>query len=230
MRHAIPTLRSITVRTERGKSPVLDALIPRSSKRFVVAPKLTRVVLRGQPTLVHKAGKAMAAGLWPALQDLDVSSCRANASQFENLARALRAGRAPRLRVLIWDSQSWTRAQGLHDAVLAALASGQCPLVELLSFADNRFFPEHCIGMLGDALMACSNLRVLEMDCAQSPEIVIYTLRRALETRYRYVPRLTWIKVQTVVGEGTTGFRALGRRIHRVRVMIDMEAVGSKTS
>lgn len=205
MKHTIPTLRSINLYVEKGdKCSVLDALIPRSSKRFVVAPNLTRVKLEGQATLVHKAGKVIAAGLWPALEELNVSNCRANAGHFENLAGAIRSGRAANLRLLNWDCQTEIRGKpvrqggrphgsvnGVDDVILSALASGQCPLVERLSFTKNRFCPEHQITMLGDALRACSNLRVLQMDCSRSPGRELRTLTSALKAGH--VPRLTRI-------------------------------------
>ncbi|CAM9392261.1 unnamed protein product, partial [Pylaiella littoralis] len=196
MRHNIPTLRSINLYIESGdKCSVLDALIPRSSKRFIVALNLTSVKLEGQATLVHKAGKATAAGLWPALDELNVSNCRANTGHFENIAGAIRSGRAPNLRVLNWNAQSSIRerreSRRVDAIILSALASGQCPFIERLSFTDNRFCPEHDIDMLGDALRACSTLRVLEMYCSRSQGHELETLTSVFEAGH--VPRLARI-------------------------------------
>lgn len=168
----------------------------------------------------------MAAGLWPALEELKLS---ANTSQFDNLARAIRSGRAPSLRVLVVDGQSRTRRTGLCDVIFSALAAGQCLLIELLSFTDNKFCPEHRIDMLGDALKTCSNLRVLKVDCSQSPEREMSTLRKALEAGY--LPRLTRIyaRSNTIGGRGPE-FRALRRvaeqRASRVRVTVGGWMVG----
>lgn len=191
MKRVIPTLRSINLFVRGGKCSVLDALIPRSSKRFVVAPNLTCVKLRGQATLVHKAGKAIDAGLWPALEELNLSECRANVGHFKNLVRAIWSGRALNLRLLNWNGQSENRDKRLDDVVLSALASGQCPLIEHLSFTGNRFCPEHAIDMLGYALRACSNLRVLKMDCSRAPGRELRTLTRVLEAGH--VQHLAWI-------------------------------------
>lgn len=81
--------------------------------------------------------------------------------------------------------------RGIDDVILSALASGQCPLIERLSFTKNHFCPEPFIDMLEDALRACSNLRVLEMDCSRSPGFELRTLTSVLEAGH--VPFLTRI-------------------------------------
>ena len=78
-RHSIPTLRAITVKEVAGchgrnrVAPIIGELAQKC-----VAPKLTRVELRYGSTGVQKAGKAIAAGLWPELEELLLPHCHSN--------------------------------------------------------------------------------------------------------------------------------------------------------
>ncbi|CAM9630955.1 unnamed protein product [Ectocarpus fasciculatus] len=200
VQHSIPTLREITIRgypAYNGRARVgaiLGGLVPLSAKRHRVAPRLARVHLEYGATGVAKAGKAVAAGLWPALEELTFSHCRANAGHFRDLARGLRSGLAPKLRVLGWDDQSCVRDVAVDDVILSALSWGQCPLVESLSFTGNHFCPEHRIGYLEDVLWACPRLRELRMDCSRTPHHQLGILARALVGGH--VPRLERLLVR----------------------------------
>ncbi|CAM9613864.1 unnamed protein product [Ectocarpus sp. 4 AP-2014] len=171
-------LHVVCVRSRVGA--ILGELVPLSAKRHRVAPRLSRVHLVDGATGVAKAGRAVAAGLWPALEELTFSHCRANAGHFRDLARGLRSGLAPRLRVLGWDDQSSVREASIDDVILGALSWGKCPLVERLSFTGNRFCPEHSIGYLEEALWVCPRLRELRMDCSRTPHRQLRVLAGAL--------------------------------------------------
>lgn len=201
VRHSIPTLRWITIRGGVGQdgrarvAPIVGELVLLSSKRHRVAPRLKRVELVAGATGVAKAGKAVAAGLWPALEVLSFSHCRGNAGHFKDLADGLRAGRAPFLRALEWDDQSSIRKRPVDDVILSALAGGMCPRLESLSFKDNHLFcPEYSIFYLKDALRACPNLRVLAMDCSRTPCRQLHDLARAL--RKGWMPKLDFLYVR----------------------------------
>eukprot|EP00752_Nemacystus_decipiens_P010780 g9589.t1 len=200
VRHSIPTLRWITVNggvRQDGRArvaPIIGELVPLSAKRHRVAPQLKRVELMAGATGVAKAGKAVAAGLWPALEVLSFTHCRANAGHFEDLADGVFAGRVPNLRSLEWDDQSCIRKKPLDDVILAGLAGGACPRLNYLSFKDNRFCPEYSISYLEDALRACPNLRVLAMDCSRKPCMQLRDLARAL--RKGWVPKLEFLYVR----------------------------------
>ncbi|CAB1102499.1 unnamed protein product [Ectocarpus sp. CCAP 1310/34] len=200
VRHSIPTLREITIRgfpTWNGRarvSAILGEAVPPSAKRHRVAPRLSRVHLVDDATGVAKAGRAVAAGLWSALELLTFSHCRANAGHLRDLARGLRSGLAPRLRVLGWDDQSSIRETSIDDVILGALSWGKCPLVESLSFTGNRFCPEHSIGYLEEALWVCPRLRELRMDCSRTPHRQLRVLAGALEGGH--VPRLEKLLVR----------------------------------
>ena len=201
VRHSIPTLRRITVSGGKGHhhgrfrvAPIIGELVPLSAKRRRVAPQLRRVELVAGATGVAKAGKAVAAGLWPALEVLKLSRCRANASQFEELAHGIRTGRAPHLRVLNWDDQSCIRKRPVDDVILSALAWGRCPRIESLSFTGNHFCPEHRILYLKDALKACPGLLSLEMDCSRRPCVQLHDLTCAL--RKGHLPNLVYLFVR----------------------------------
>ncbi|CBJ33926.1 hypothetical protein Esi_0711_0001 [Ectocarpus siliculosus] len=200
VQHSIPTLREIAIRrypTWNGRARVgaiLGELVPLSAKRHRVAPRLARVHLVDGATGVAKAGRAVAAGLWPALEVLTFSHCRANAGHFRDLARGLRSGLAPRLRVLGWDDQSSVRDVAVDDVILGALSWGQCPLVERLSFTGNRFCPEHRIRYLEEMLWVCPRLRELRMDCSRTPHHQLRVLAGALAGGH--VPRLERLLVR----------------------------------
>lgn len=200
VRHSIPTLRRIEVNggvRQDGRArvaPIIGALVPLSAKWHRVAPQLRRVELIAGATGVAKAGKAVAAGLWPALEVLSFTHCRANAGHFEDLADGIFAGRAPNLRALEWDDQSCIRKKSVDDQILSALAGGACPRLESLSFKDNHFCPEHSILYLKDALGGCPNLRVLAMDCSRRPCMQLRDLARAL--RKGLVPKLDFLYVR----------------------------------
>ncbi|CAM9512174.1 unnamed protein product [Ectocarpus fasciculatus] len=200
VRHSIPTLRGITIRgypTWNGRARVgaiLGELVPISAKRHRVAPRLSRVHLVDGATGVAKAGKAVAAGLWPALEVLTFSHCRANAGHFRDLARGLRSGLAPKLRGLGWNDQSSVRDVAVDDVILGALSWGRCPLVERLSFTGNRFCPEHSIRYLEEALWVCPRLRELRMDCSREPHHQLRVLAGALAGGH--VPRLERLLVR----------------------------------
>lgn len=172
----------------RNVAAILGVLVPLSAKRHRVAPVLTRVRVRDGSNAVAKVGKAIAAGLWPELQQLFLPHCHANAGHFRNLAVGLRSGRAPELRVLNWDGQTYHREKPLDVVILSALAAGKCPRIKSLSFTENKFCPEYRIDSLGDALRACRNLRELSMDCSRSPCREVEVLTRALQAGY--APRL----------------------------------------
>lgn len=140
---SIPTLRSISVKGRRSRdasrvAAILEELVPLSAKAYRVAPKLTRVELCHSATAFSKAGKAIAAGLWPALEELVVPSCHANLGHTKKLVLGLRSGRAPNLRTLNWDEQANTRCRNgyknLNDAILSAVSAGKCPRIERLAF------------------------------------------------------------------------------------------------
>ncbi|CAM9109349.1 unnamed protein product [Ectocarpus sp. 13 AM-2016] len=177
-----------------GVGAILRELVPLSAKRHRVAPRLARVHLADGATGVAKAGRAVAAGLWPALEVLTFSHCRANAGHFRDLARGLRSGLAPRLRVLGWDDQSSVRDVAVDDVILGALSWGQCPLVERLSFTGNRFCPEHRIRYLEEMLWVCPRLRELRMDCSRTPHHQLRVLAGALAAGH--VPRLERLLVR----------------------------------
>ncbi|CAM9207846.1 unnamed protein product, partial [Ectocarpus fasciculatus] len=179
---------------ELGVGAILGGLVPLSAKRHRVAPRLVRVHLEDGATGVAKAGKAVAAGLWPALEVLTFSHCRANAGHFRDLARGLRSGLAPRLRELGWDDQSKIRDVAIDDVILGALSWGQCPLVQRLSFTGNRLCPEHSIGYLEEALWVCPRLRELRMDCSRKPHHQLRVLAGALVGGH--VPRLERLLVR----------------------------------
>ena len=199
VRHSIPTLGSVTVSGRRGDgrsrvAPIIGELVPLSAKRHRVAPQLRRVELIAGATGVAKAGKAVAAGLWPALEVLKFPHCRANAGHFEELAHGIRTGRVPHLRVLNWDDQSCIRKKPVDDVILSALAWGKCPRIESLSFTGNHFCPEDKIVYLKDALKACPSLRMLNMDCSRSPSIQLHHLSRTL--REGHLPNLEGLFVR----------------------------------
>lgn len=200
MRYSIPTLRSVTIgarsyRRCRMVSVILGGLVPLSARHNRVAPNLTRVELHGGASAVTKAGKGIAAGLWPALEELDVSNCRANADHFDNLAHGLSTGCAQNLRVLNWDSQSNERKTPVDAVILSALSTGRCPRIERLSFTGNRFCPEYRIHGLRGALRASPNLQQLSMDCSRSPRFELRELTLALKAGY--APRLDSLYVRS---------------------------------
>ena len=200
VRHSIPTLRRITVNggvRQDGRArvaPIIGELVPLSAKHHRVAPQLKWVELIAGATAVAKAGKAVAAGLWPALEVLSFTHCRANAGQFEDLADGIFAGRVPNLRTLEWDDQSCIRKKSVDDVILSALGGGACPRLESLSFKDNHFCPEYSILYLKDALRACPNLRVLAMDCSRKPCMQLRDLAQAL--RKGWMPKLDFLFVR----------------------------------
>ena len=199
VRHSIPTLRRITVSGWKGDgrsrvAPIIGELVPLSAKRRRVAPQLRRVELVAGATGVAKAGKAAAAGLWPALEVLKLSHCRANAGHFEELAHGIRVGRVPHLRVLNWDDQSCIRKRPVDDVILSALAWGRCPRIKGLSFTGNHFCPEGRILYLKDALKACPGLLMLEMDCSFRPCVQLRDLTRVLQTGH--LPNLEYLFVR----------------------------------
>lgn len=198
VRHSIPTLRSITVKGRRGKdsgrvAAIIGELVPVSIKRHRVAPKLTRVELHHGANGIAKAGKAIVAGLWPALEELIVPHCHANLDHMQQLIFGLSLGYAPNLRSLNWDDQSCGKG-GMDDAVLSAIRAGKCPHMERLSFTDNFFCSEYRLGQLRGALQACSRLRELRMDCSRTPGDQLRDLTAALLAGD--VPRLTSLYVR----------------------------------
>lgn len=193
MQHSIPTLQSITVTGSRGKdsgrvAAIVGVLVPVSTKRRRIAPRLTRVKIRDGANGIAKAGKAIAAGLWPALEELDMTNCHGNNSHFRDLSEALRLGCAPNLRVLIWDNQVCGQ-DGLNDLVLGGLSAGKCPRIERMSFTDSFWLSELRMDNLRSALRACPDLRELRMDCTRSPGRQMRDLAAALQDGD--VPRLT---------------------------------------
>ncbi len=159
-----------------------------------VAPHLCCVELVAGATGVAKAGKAVAAGLWPKLKVLMFPHCRANRGHFEELAHGLALGRAPKLRVLIWDDQSCIRKRPIDELLLSALVWRRCPRIERLSFTNNHFCPEHMILYLKEVLRACPSLRILEMDCSRRPCVQLHDLARAL--RKGHAPNLEYLFVR----------------------------------
>ncbi|CAN0013357.1 unnamed protein product, partial [Sphacelaria rigidula] len=200
IQHATPTLRSITIRATgvtscNRVSAVLGALVPLSRKQYREAPNLTRVELVGGPSGVAKAGRAIAAGLWPALEELIVARCGANPDQFKQIARGISSGRVPKLRVLNWDRQTYHRRRPLDDVLLLALSAGRCPLIESLSFTGNHFCPEFSILYIWHALRACPRLMELRMDCSRTPRRELNVLTEAL--RAGEAPRLASLFVRS---------------------------------
>lgn len=192
---ALPSVCSAARRSARASvAHILGELVPLSASRRRVTPRLTRVRLVAGANAVARAGKAVAAGLWPAIEELDFSHCRANASQFADLARGMSDGLVPRLRALNWDDQSCIRKRAVDDVLLEALARGRCPLVERLSFTGNHFCPEYRIDRLFDALRACPLLRELRMDCSRTPQSELRALTRALVAGH--CPRLELLFVR----------------------------------
>lgn len=193
MQHSIPTLQSITVTGNRGKdsgrvAAIVGALVPISAKRHRIAPRLTRVEIRDGANGIVKAANAIAAGLWPALQELILTNCHGNNSHFSGLSKTLRLGCAPNLRVLIWDNQCCGK-DGVDDLVLWGLSAGNCPRIERMSFTDNFWLLEVRLDNLRGALHACPNLRELRMDCTRSPGKQMRDLTAALQAGD--MPRLT---------------------------------------
>lgn len=223
VRHSIPTLRTIIIKGDtrgvdsRNVAAVLGELVPLSAKRHRVAPLLTRVTLADGSNAVAKAGKAIAAGLWPSLQELFLSHCHANAGHFKNLAVGLSSGRAPMLRVLNWDGQTNHRETPLDVVILSALAAGKCPHIQCLSFTNNKVCPEYRIDCLRDALRACPNLRELRMDCSRSPRRDAQVLTRALKAGE--TPRLASLFIRS-----TTSFGEIGKKIPNELPVLKREA------
>jgi len=210
--HSIPTLGSITVTGNRGKdswrvAAIIGVLVPTSSKRHRVAPRLTTVELRHGANGVVKAGKAIAAGLWPALKELVVPIHHGNTGHFSGLTDALRLGCAPNLRVLDFGYQSRSRAD-LSNSVLWALSAGKCPHLEKLNFVgDSSYFDVHGMDALGGALQACSSLRELRMDGTRFPEKQLRDLLSALQAGH--LPRLMSLSVRTPGGPDKVAVDAL---------------------
>lgn len=205
MQHSIPTLQSITVAGNRGKdsgrvAAIVGVLVPISAKRHRIAPRLTRVEIRDGANGIVKAGKAIAAGLWPALEELVMTNCHGNNSHFSGLSKALRLGCAPNLRVLIWDNQVCGK-DGVDDLVLGGLSAGNCPRIERMSFTDSFWLSELRLDNLRSALHACPNLRELRMDCTRSPGKQMRDLATALQAGD--MPRLTSLFVRE------SGYRTL---------------------
>lgn len=198
VQHSIPTLRSITVTGNRGKdsgrvAAIVGVLVPTSAKRRRVAPRLVRVELQHGANGIVKAGKAMGAGLWPALEELIVPNCHGNAGHFSGLSNALRSGCAPNLQVLNWDDQVCCK-EGVDDLVLRALCAGKCPHMERLSFTANFVLAEVRQDFLRGALQACPKLRELRMDCTTSPGKQLRDLAATLQAGH--VPCLTSLFVR----------------------------------
>lgn len=200
MHYSIPTLRSITVEGHRGKdsgrvAAIIGELVPTCAKHRQVAPRLVRVQIHHGANGVVKAGKAVAAGLWPALEELIVPRCHGNTGHFSALSSALRSGCAPNLRVLTWDDQSCIK-QTVDESVLWGLCTGKCPHMEKLSFTSP--WSSHSLARtdsLRGALQACPNLRELRMDCTRSPGRKLGDLTASLQAGD--VPCLTYLLVQT---------------------------------
>ena len=169
VRHSVTTLRSITVKGVTDHAPIIGELVPLSKNKQRVAPKLTRVELQYGTTGVAKAGKAIAAGLWPALEELLLPNCRMDAQHFKELGHGIRDGRVPKLRVLNWDSQIFETRRVLVKgccSILNALSAGKCPAIEHLSLI-NTCCHQYCHGLdVEGAFMACPNLRELRMHCS----------------------------------------------------------------
>jgi len=198
VKHSVPTLRSITVTGNRGKdslrvSAIIGVLVPNSSKLHRVVPSLTRVELRHGANGVVKAGKAIAAGLWPALEELIVANCHGNTGHFSELSKALAVGLPPKLRVLSWDTQSCTEF-GVDDLMLRAISDGKCLHIERISFTENFYNSRSSQESLAGALQACPNLRELRMDCTSLPGKQLRDLTSALLDGL--VPRLTSLIVR----------------------------------
>ncbi|CAM9521291.1 unnamed protein product [Hapterophycus canaliculatus] len=230
VRHSITTLQEITISscTGPGNVPlahILGELVPRSAKRRRVAPRLAKVHLVAGATGVAKAGKAVAAGLWPALEVLTFSHCRANAGHFKDLASGLSARLAPRLRVLYWGDQSSIRKNPIDDVVLTALSRGGCPLIEHLSFTGNHFCPEKRIECLLGALRACPLLRTLRMDCSRTPHLELRDLARALEAGHAPNLELLFVRATTRYYRGSdVQLKALRRAAASRKPPVELES------
>lgn len=236
VQHSIPTLRSISAEGFHVNN-ILDELVPRSAKRYRIVPNLNRVVLHGQATCIARAGRAIAAGLWPALEKFIVPHCSANASYFSNLAHGIRSGCVPNLRLLRWDHQTTNRKRSLDSLLLSALAAGKCPRIERLSFTENDFCPEYRIDSLRDALRACPNLRVLRMDCSRDPGNELRAVTAALEAGE--VPRLTYLFMRSTKAyhpsnrtkEGVRALKqAAAARVPPVRVETEIKTSYARTT
>lgn len=191
---AIPTLKSVTIKSIPGIGSVrVAAILGRLT--IIVAPNLTRVVIQGAGSAVKVAGQAIASGLWPALEVLEMRHCRGKASHFQELAHGLKTGRAPNLRVLNWDDQASNRTIPLDNLILSALAAGKCPRIERLSFTDNYRCPEARIDQLKCALRACPGLMELRMDCSSKARNEFRDLKALLEAGY--IPHLTMLFVRS---------------------------------
>lgn len=201
VRHSIHTLRSITVRGMRGKdsarvAAILCELVPSSSKNYRKAPRLTHVELHHSAAAFSKAGKAIAAGLWPALEELLLPNCHANLTHIGKLVSGLGCGRAPNLRLLDWDEQASNHHKRLDDAILSALSKGECPHLEFLSFANAKAInpsisddSQHLKG----ALRACPLLKELRMTVTRRSTEDLTRLTEALEAGD--VPCLAYLEV-----------------------------------
>eukprot|EP00903_Cladosiphon_okamuranus_P020850 g19149.t1 len=205
VQHSIPTLQSIAVTGNRGKdsgrvAAIVGVLVPNTAKRHRIAPRLTQVKIRDGANGIVKVGKAIAAGLWPALEELDMTNCHGNNKHFSGLSKALRLGCAPNLRVLIWDNQVCSK-DGVDDLILGGLSAGKCPRIERMSFTDNFWLSELRIDNLRSALHACPNLRELRMDCTRSPGKQMRDLAAALQAGD--MPRLRSLFVRK------SGYRAV---------------------
>lgn len=227
VQHSIPTLRSISISGCRNKdSPrvaaIVGALVPISVKRHRVAPRLTQVHLQHGANGVVKAGKAIAAGLWPSLEELQVPHCHGNAQHFLNLAKALSSGHAPKLRVLNWDNQC-VGEERLDDEVLRALSAGKCPRIERLSFTARYYLCEFTLDFLADALLACPNLLELRMDSPSTSSGAFRGVTAVLNAGG--VPRLASLAVRTPtfhgLGEEIGAFKtAAASRVPPIRLQL----------
>lgn len=195
--HSIPTLRSITVAGRRGKdsgrvAAIVGVLVPVAVKRHRLVPKLTLVELWHGANGVVKAGKAIAAGLWPALEELVMPSHHGNIGHFSGQVDALRRGCAPNLRVLDLKYQLMPNKK-LSNSILWALSAGKCPHMEHLNFGSNSYhFDERpSLDALRGALQACSNLRELRMDCTGIPDEQLCDVLAALQAGK--MPLLTFL-------------------------------------
>lgn len=184
VKHSIPTLRSITVRGRRGRdSPrvaaILGDLVSLAANRNRVAPNLVRVELNHGATAFSAAGKAIEAGLWPALEELVVPNCHAKLGHARKLVSALSSGRAANLRVLVWDEQASTQHEHLDNAILSALSAGRCPRIERLSFANSKLRINPSYTLL-NTILACPALRELRLTRkSMSTQRVFYVTCRA---------------------------------------------------
>ena len=184
VRHSIPTLRSITVKGRRGRdSPrvasILSDLVSLAANRNRVAPNLVRVELNHGATAFSAAGKAIEAGLWPALEELIVPNCHAKLGHARKLVSALSSGRAANLRVLVWDEQASTQHEHLDNAILSALSAGRCPRIERLSFANPKIRINVSYTLL-NMIIACPGLRELRLTRkSMSTQRVVYLTCRA---------------------------------------------------